>query len=281
MLKLAWKIISSPDSPWVKVLKDRYQIPSCSIPSVTAKVRSSPLWKNIVKIWNHIHQCSCWILGKGDKIRSWMDNFIPLVGPLQNLSQGNIPSWQVDLPAAAFVTNGVWNWSMFSDFISADGLAALASTKPPEENADPDCLAWKFSSSGEFSLKSAFNHLMGLSDSNYIADHVFKKIWSWQGPPRITSFIWKLYHGRLLTNSERMKRGMASNDICPRCGEHSEDIMHAIRDCEDTLWESLIDHNQWAIFFSMGLSQWVKKNILDYAFSSAGTPWNFVFPVAA
>ncbi|KAJ1442465.1 ribonuclease H [Sesbania bispinosa] len=31
----------------------------------------------------------------------------------------------------------------------------------------------------------------------------------------------------------------------------------------------------------MGLSQWVKKNILDYAFSSAGTPWNFVFPVAA
>ncbi|KAJ1378317.1 Ribonuclease H-like superfamily [Sesbania bispinosa] len=221
-------------------------------------------------------------MGNGNKIRFWKDNFIPMLGPLQNHSQGSIPSWQIDLPAASFATNGAWNWDMFSDHISPDGLAALASVMPPDLNAESDSVAWKFSSSGEFTFKSAYNYLMGIPDKNQLSDHVFKKIWSWQGPPRISSFIWKLYHGRLLTNSERMRRGMSSNDICPRCGNSSENIMHTLRDCDDIkeLWESLIDPNEWASFFSMGLHQWVKKNLLDFSFSATDTPWSFVYPTA-
>ncbi|KAJ1424210.1 Ribonuclease H domain [Sesbania bispinosa] len=166
--------------------------------------------------------------GKGDKIWFWKNNFIPMLGPLQNHSQGNIPSWQTDLPAASFAINGAWNWNMFSDFISPDGLAALASIKPPDANADSDSIVWKLFSSSDFSLKTAYNHLMGISDINHIADHVFKKIWSWQGPPRISSFIWKLYHGRLLTNSERMKRGTPWNFVFPIAACYARRVISSI-----------------------------------------------------
>ncbi|KAJ1434128.1 Reverse transcriptase zinc-binding domain, partial [Sesbania bispinosa] len=139
----------------------------------------------------------------------------PNLGPLLNHSQGQIPSWQLDLLVAAFANNGSWNWELLYEFITPYGLAVLSSIKPPDDEAGSDSLTWLHSASGEFSIKSAYNYLMGASDHASPPNPIFKKIWAWQGPPRISSFIWKFYHGRLLTNSEIMKKGMSFSDICP------------------------------------------------------------------
>ncbi|CAN1308034.1 Putative ribonuclease H protein At1g65750 [Linum perenne] len=57
------------------------------------------------------------------------------------------------------------------------------------------------------------------------------KVWKWEGPYRIKSFLWLAVHGRLLTNSERVRRHLATSAACPRCGAASESVAHALRDC--------------------------------------------------
>ncbi|MBA0648959.1 hypothetical protein Goklo_016580 [Gossypium klotzschianum] len=44
-------------------------------------------------------------------------------------------------------------------------------------------------------------------------------------------FIWTVLKERLLSNVERVKRGLIVNPSCPICGHDLEDILHIIRDC--------------------------------------------------
>lgn len=49
----------------------------------------------------------------------------------------------------------------------------------------------------------------------------------------------------VLTNSERKKRKMTNDDLCPRCSLAEETIMHALRDCDlvKDVWEGMIDED--------------------------------------
>lgn len=77
------------------------------------------------------------------------------------------------------------------------------------------------------------------------------------------STLWKSAHGRLLTNSERMKRGIAPNDLCPRCQAYPETLMHMLRDCEyvHDIWSKNINHDHCSKFFSLGLYAWMEWNL--------------------
>ncbi|KAJ1412575.1 Reverse transcriptase zinc-binding domain [Sesbania bispinosa] len=243
---------------------------------------SSLLWKNIAKCWSHLSNCVCWILGDGSSVKFWRDPFIPSLGPLLNHSLRPIPFGLINLSASSYAENGAWTWNLIVDFLPQDIMLAIAGIKPPGDVEGPDHPTWLFSANGELSLKSAYQCLGNFGSSPHPPDAFFKQIWAWQGPPRISSFIWKLYHNRLLTNSERVRRGMTSDDSCPRCGQAPETIMHTLRDCEvvSELWESLIDREWWARFFSLGLDNWLKMNMAKSPFSVDGTPWNFIFPVS-
>ncbi|MBA0791934.1 hypothetical protein Gohar_016475 [Gossypium harknessii] len=55
--------------------------------------------------------------------------------------------------------------------------------------------------------------------------------WKFQGPQRVGFFIWMTLKDRLLTNVERMKRGLGDNSACGICGHNIEDALHVIGDC--------------------------------------------------
>ncbi|KAJ1410645.1 Ribonuclease H domain [Sesbania bispinosa] len=74
---------------------------------------------------------------------------------------------------------------------------------------------------------------------------------------------------------------MTSNNLCPKCNFALETIMYLLRDCDIVaeLWESLIDSNSWASFFSLGQDQWIRKNLELSNHSVAGVNWSFIFPI--
>ncbi|CAN1162577.1 Putative ribonuclease H protein At1g65750 [Linum perenne] len=63
-------------------------------------------------------------------------------------------------------------------------------------------------------------------------NELWKTIWNWVGPSRIKHFLWISGHGRLLTNSERVRRHIASDSSCDRCGNPNESATHILRDCD-------------------------------------------------
>lgn len=113
-------------------------------------------------------------------------------------------------------------------------------------------------------------------------DPIFEKVWQWQGPRRYQAHLWKIAHESLLTNSERFRHGMASNDLCPRCQMCPETVMHAIRDCEEvqSFWYDMIHPDQISHFFSIGLDGWLHLNLSSSEVGQTSTDWRIFFGIA-
>lgn len=99
----------------------------------------------------------------------------------------------------------------------------IAGIKPPSPGHD-DFPIWTHSKDGFFSIKSAYQFLyqdvMGEPPS-----FPFDLVWKWKGLTRYQAFLWKVAHGKLLTNEERARRGISDSDICPLCHQQPESIM--------------------------------------------------------
>lgn len=124
-----------------------------------------------------------------------------------------------------YAEKGTWRWDRFRDLLPVTICAKIAALKPPTMGMD-HYPYWPLESNGIFSLRSAYLLLATNNQVDNYNKSLFKMIWKWSGPNRIRTFLWKLAHGRLLTNEERTKRGMSFDALCPRCNEQQESIMH-------------------------------------------------------
>ncbi|CAN1259084.1 Putative ribonuclease H protein At1g65750 [Linum perenne] len=104
-------------------------------------------------------------------------------------------------------------------------------------------MIWGPDSRGRFSIASAYEITTA---TNYdSAANLWKCVWKWQGPNRIKHFLWLVAHNRLLTNSERNRRHMTTEDCCRLCPNSTEDSLHVLRDCRSArdFWLRLRVHS--------------------------------------
>lgn len=108
---------------------------------------------------------------------------------------------------------------------------------------------------------------------------LFKLIWKLPTPPRINTFIWKVAHGRLMTNSQRLEYRICNSDLCPRCVQQPESILHVLRDCECVLqlWEKLVNPDEWHKFASLGLMEWLLFNFTAPNIGIGDSNWPILF----
>ncbi|KAL5760498.1 hypothetical protein ACOSQ2_019336 [Xanthoceras sorbifolium] len=90
-----------------------------------------------------------------------------------------------------------------------------------------DKLIWGGSSKGEFSVKIAYGVGMDCEDTPW----QWRFIWNLKLSSKILAFLWTLLHEKLLTNVQRVTRGLTRDPSCPRCHLGDESIEHLIRDC--------------------------------------------------
>ncbi|CAN1761920.1 Putative ribonuclease H protein At1g65750 [Linum perenne] len=112
----------------------------------------------------------------------------------------------------------------------------VAGSSPPVAGSGEDDWCWGGESNGHFSIKSAYELLRSNVQA---ADTLWDKIWRWKGPARVNHFLWLAAQNKLLTNSQRVKRKIASDGSCGYCQDESEDVIHILRDCRfaKEVWE--------------------------------------------
>lgn len=71
-------------------------------------------------------------------------------------------------------------------------------------------LGWGLEDTGDFSIRSAYEVMVSCDHNSQSVD--WNLIWRLKVPMRITMFIWLVHHDRILTNVERARRGITSND---------------------------------------------------------------------
>lgn len=86
-----------------------------------------------------------------------------------------------------------------------------------------------------------------------------------------------MFHGRIVTNSLRARRGLTKNASCKRCGAVDESILHVLRDCflAKHVWDEMVPLNCRNLFYSMLEGDWLVSNILYAKEFSLGNDLNW------
>lgn len=190
---------------------------------------------------------------------------MPGLGALGDYAMHHIDALDWNLTVNNFAINGDWIWVVLSHILPQHICSKIATIKAPSGGA-ADFPIWKHSSDGFFSIKSAYLHLFQELETEP-PQFPFQLIWKLPNPPRINTFLWHKAHNRLMTNSIRFERGLINSDLCPRCYQQPESVMHILRDCDYALElsEKIVDPPQWHRFASLGQSQFLKFSWGSYS----------------
>lgn len=280
MMKLVWGMITDTSKLWVRIMKSKYACGVNSVPKFKYRANSTSTWKAIVSAWEDVQEQIIWVVCSGQRTRFWHDNWIPGVGVLADMAGIVTPEGESEFPIAHYALNGGWNWLVLQWLLPGDVCDKIAGLKSPSPVRD-DFPCWNLTSNGFFSLKSAFELLQDPSHAQVAANPIFDMVWKWAGPNRIKALLWKISHDRLMTNTERKKRGMTSDDLCPRCHRCPETIMHLLRDCDEIrdLWYGVVDPDLCSKFFSIGLHPWLEWNLSHSLIGRDQGDWRIFFGV--
>ncbi|KAH1040128.1 hypothetical protein J1N35_041871 [Gossypium stocksii] len=212
LLKLGFQLITKPDAVWVKVLRRKYKLED-GCPASIDQSCSSFVWRSLSKCWDILHANIYWMVGDGRSVKFWEDSSVPGMGPLVN--QFAIPTYQERFSCVAdyMDSSGGWAWSRFGSYIDHQTTLKIASMNPPPTiGANPDICLWR-----------------GRSDGVCTA------------PQRVRQFLWVALHGRLSTNTERLRRGLTTVDIC-QSSCFLETPLYALRACVGArdVWNQIV-----------------------------------------
>lgn len=212
MMKLGWEHIVNIEALWVKIVRAKYKCRGLLLPTVRCGTKASHIWRGMSNAWNLVEQNITWVIRNNQNIKFWQDSWVPGLGPLSEHAS-TILEHARNFFVSTYGSEEGWNWDSLRSLLPNHICQKIASLKPPSRDMK-DFPIWHHSYDGFFSIKSAYRHLYK-DISTGSSSFPYEKIWKWQGAARIQALLWKLAHGRLMTNVERRHRHMYDIDTCP------------------------------------------------------------------
>ncbi|KAL9686221.1 hypothetical protein QQ045_023676 [Rhodiola kirilowii] len=198
LTKLAWRFLQN-QTIWAKFARKKYLHTSYS----------SAIWTAIKPYVIKLKEESRWNIGRGDILLShfceWGDIKLPKVAS----------SWTIK----EVITQGEIRTSCNS-FLSAEICTLIDSI---QLNDTPDTLKWKYTEDGNFSNKVCYDKIR----DHWPKEKLFKHTWRSWIPPKISIFLWRLWHQALPTDDNLAKVGISGASKCWFCSKpKSETVEH-------------------------------------------------------
>ncbi|CAJ2632471.1 unnamed protein product [Trifolium pratense] len=219
-LTLCWSLMNSQSS-WATLLKDR----------VFRKKRIikhhifSSLWSSIKDEFGVIMDNSTWILGNGEDINFWNDNWCGT--SLSDLFR--IPTHISQLLTSTvsdYLVNG--HWVIPPQLTQAfNNLIAIVNQVIIPLEPCQDHLLWNHTDSGDLQLKAAYQFKM----QNFQDLHWAKTIWNSDIPPSKSLLVWRLMLNKVPTDENLMIRGCYMPSMCSICKSQVESSFHIFFEC--------------------------------------------------
>ncbi|MBA0834128.1 hypothetical protein Goarm_006508, partial [Gossypium armourianum] len=155
MLKLGYSLITKTEALWIQIFKAKYCLVK-SMPDSIMRNRCSYIWKAVAKVWPLLHSNMIWSIRNRRSVRCWEDNWVPNVRPLNQYVSGHgniVPESKIK---DMVLVNGDWNLDLFRLWLPEEVVKQIISISPPLDSARPNILSWSRSTTGVFSVKSAY-----------------------------------------------------------------------------------------------------------------------------
>ncbi|GLT50394.1 hypothetical protein SLA2020_238810 [Shorea laevis] len=256
--KLGWRILTSDSALWCQVMQTKYLrgrslLESKAIPS------SSFIWRGILQCCSVLQLGLRWRIGSGERVNFWKDTWAGNAPLLLDCSDENLPG-SLSLTVADIITpEREWDLDSLHGLVPNESIDTIRAIPLSRTAQLPDSIFWTGSMDGSFSVKSAYHLIQGQRHLLNQPSEAWNWIWKLPCAESIRVFVWLLVRGRVLTNSVRFARHIASSSICPRCESFDETPIHLLRDCYYTkvIWGLLGFVS--SEFFTLTFFQWLKN----------------------
>jgi len=217
MLKLAWELMAS-DSQWAALFKIKY----FKNGRPCMHYMNSSVWSSLRIHISTITTNSSWIIGTGENINLWSDNW--LGEPLLDLLQIDTSIHDLFSDTVADVTdNGNWN---FPGALLPHIASRLDSVVLPTSPLS-DLLIWMHTTDGKFTAKCA--RIFPTPTAPVL--HWAEIIWRPCIPPSHSFILWRLVHGKMPTYENLKARGCVTVSVCNLCMNSDESSVHLFFCC--------------------------------------------------
>ena len=203
--KLGWKMLTQTDSLWVKQLQNKY-IKYEDFLSSPISSSASWLWKGIQKIKPFISAGAYLRVSRNSTTPIWSSNWVPTIpsfkpGPKFPLNKNLLSFLVRDLIDP---TLGTWKASAILNlFDSVSAKEILKIRISVDSGID---YIWTPSTSGKFTVSSAYRLLSAVSSNNASPStfpQFWKSIWKLNLNDRLRLFLWKIAWN-ILSTKERL-----------------------------------------------------------------------------
>ncbi|XP_071918896.1 uncharacterized protein [Coffea arabica] len=208
--KLWWNFRTG-SSLWAIFLKAKYckSLHPCQ---VELKLTDSAIWRRMVNVSRQVELSMLW----DRSCHFWYDNWLGS-GALFLQAQV-IPN----LTFHNFVINGHWDLNSLGLTMPKEKMSSIMKHIPREEGSEVEVI-WMHTTSGKFSLQSAFEDIRQARNKSM----VFASIWHPRIPWKVSFFMLRLFLGRLPLPDRLCKLGFHLPSKCLCCSSASaESIEH-------------------------------------------------------
>ncbi|KAL1091080.1 hypothetical protein V6Z11_D07G133500 [Gossypium hirsutum] len=103
------------------------------------------------------------------------------------------------------------------------------------------------------------------SHGNLVPDCRLNEMVTGESPQCVRLFLWFVFKQRILTNEERVRRGIGQDPSCSFCHNELKDILHVFRDCPTTkeVWSQVVPNSKQGNFYFKNLIEWLENNLND------------------
>lgn len=193
------------------------------------EVGISPFWKGVLWAAQAAHMGIKWVVGNGEKIRFWEDQWIG------NTSLAIVfwPLYVINKQHGKTVCQ-VWDGQELKLSFRKDVSEALMNmwlelcslVENTSLNNEEDQILWSYSTHGTYSVQS----LYAVINCRGVFPRFVQAVWKLVIPPRVQFFLWLVSQNRVLTRDNLKKRRDVSDPMCLFCSEH-ESICHLFFYC--------------------------------------------------
>ncbi|KAL9659167.1 hypothetical protein QQ045_024031 [Rhodiola kirilowii] len=192
--KLAWRFMQNK-SIWAKFARSKYLYSSYT----------STIWTALKPYIRRLRRDSCWEIGKGDIQLSHFCEWINVKLPKE------ASDWTIK-----DVVNNCEIRNMFLGMLEGVIRGVIDSFQLSNK---PDVLLWRGAESGVFSTKACYEKIRVALPKSLM----FKHLWHPWLPPKISTFVWRLWHKALPTDDNLPRLGFALVSKCWCCKSSKEE----------------------------------------------------------
>ncbi|KAJ6989432.1 hypothetical protein NC653_022113 [Populus alba x Populus x berolinensis] len=172
-----------------------------------------------------------------------------------------------------------WDWDRFSQLIPVNVLIIMTSIPAPRYEMDEDTVFRRNTTSGELSIRSAYELFDKSSGQLNMKDPIWRIIWRWKGPEKVRHFLWLVAQDGLLTNEKKRRlRHFTDNHSCQGCQTEEETALHLSRDCP--LASQVLVESDMEMAFSVQRMTWLIPNLSSSDTTRQGMKWGTMLGVA-